>query len=101
MLNEEIERYAKLTGKEYDVVNNTPVCAIGSYLDGYEKCIDDFTKYIKIRILNEIDEVHEGQMIYEVGSEMSKTYSTIIGTLRDVYTRIVDDVAEQLKGREQ
>ena len=34
MLNEEVALYTKLTGKDGQ---NTPICVIGAYLDGYEK----------------------------------------------------------------
>ena len=49
------------------------------------------------RLEEEIQDVSESQSSDEVGSDMSITCSHIMGTLRDVYHRIVDKIAEQLK----
>jgi hypothetical protein len=62
------------------------------------KAIDEFAENLKRKILEEIYDVSDRQKNYEVGSDMSMTCSHIMGTLRDVYHRIVDEIAEQLKG---
>ena len=61
------------------------------------KVIDEFAEKLKAEVLEEINEVSETQKLYEVGSDMSTACSDIMGTLRDVYHRIVDKIAEQLK----
>ena len=61
------------------------------------KAIDEFAENLKRKILEEIYDVSDRQKNYEVGSDMSMTCSHIMGTLRDVYHRIVDEIAEQLK----
>lgn len=61
------------------------------------KTIDEFVKQLKEKILEEIDDVSERQRNYEVGSEMSITCSHIMGTLRDVHHRVIDEVAEEMK----
>ena len=61
------------------------------------KVIDEFAEKLKAEVSEEINEVSKTQKLYEVGSDMSKACSHIMGTLRDVYHRIVDKIAEQLK----
>jgi predicted house-cleaning noncanonical NTP pyrophosphatase (MazG superfamily) len=63
-----------------------------------EDAIDEFAERLKKKILEEIDDVSESQRNYEVGSEMSITCSHIMGSLRDVHHRIIDKIAEQMKG---
>ena len=65
--------------------------------NGYNKAIDEFAEKLKRKILEEIYDVSDRQKNYEVGSDMSMTCSHIMGTLRDVYHRIVDEIAEQMK----
>ena len=65
--------------------------------DERAKAIDEFAEKLKVEILEEIQDVSERQRNYEVGSDMSITCSHIMGTLRDVHHRIIDEVAEQLK----
>ena len=82
------------------------------YIDGYRylstgldalkmeernKAIDEFAERMKEKILEEIYSVSESQKMYEVGSDMSTTYSHIMGTLRDVHHRIIGEIAEQMK----
>ena len=62
------------------------------------KAIDEFAENLKRKILEEIYDVSDRQKNYEVGSDMSMTCSHIMGTLRDVRHRIIDEVAEQMKG---
>lgn len=64
---------------------------------GYNMAIDDFVEKLKSEILEEIDDTSERQKLYDVGSDMSITCSHIMGSLRDVHHRIIDDVAQQLK----
>lgn len=68
-----------------------------NFVNGYNKAIDEFAENLKRKILEEIYDVSDRQKNYEVGSDMSMTCSHIMGTLRDVRHRIVDDVAEQMK----
>ena len=68
------------------------------YTKGYRKAIDEFAENLKRKILEEIYDVSDRQKNYEVGSDMSMTCSHIMGTLRDVRHRIIDDIAEQMKG---
>lgn len=67
------------------------------YSDGYAKAIEEFAEKLKAEILEEIYDVSERQKEYEVGSDMSITYSHIMGTLRDVRNRTIDKIAEQMK----
>lgn len=65
------------------------------------KAIDEFAEKLKAEVSEEINEVSKTQKLYEVGSDMSTACSHIMGTLRDVYHRIVDKIAEQLKAGEK
>lgn len=62
------------------------------------KAIDEFAERLKNKILEEIDDVSKSQRNYEVGSDISTTYSHIIGTLRDVHHRVIDKIAEEMRG---
>ena len=59
------------------------------------KAVNDFAKTLKQEILEEICNISESQRNYEVGSDMSITCSHIMGTLRDVYHRIIEKVIEK------
>lgn len=85
MLNEEIIRYSILTGKDYHAANKTPVCAIGSYLDGYKKAIDDYNKILKQRSIKMSRKVST-EFFYKI------VYHKAVGTNE------IDKIAEQLKG---
>lgn len=61
------------------------------------KAIDEFAEKLKSELLEEIQDISERQRLYEVGSDISTTYSHIMGTLRDVCNRTIGTVAEQLK----
>lgn len=74
------------------------VCDMKTLKDYKNGIIDEFKERLKKKILEEIDDVSESQRNYEVGSEMSITCSHIMGSLRDVHHRIIDEIVEQMKG---
>ena len=92
---EEIQQYRAI-GTVEEVKSIVNIGKWG-YRKGYAKAIDEFAENLKRKILEEIYDVSDRQKNYEVGSDMSMTCSHIMGTLRDVYHRIVDEIAEQMK----
>lgn len=88
--------YSQKPEHNYDNCHNY-TCRMRNREDGYVMAVEEFAKRLKHEILEEIYEISERQKDYEVGSDMSLTYSHMMGTLRDVHHRIIDSVAEQMK----
>ena len=103
MFKEKLEKYEAIGTvdefKAYKQGNCTNDCKHYDSAIEYvrNKAIDEFAENLKRKILEEIYDVSDRQKNYEVGSDMSMTCSHIMGTLRDVYHRIVDEIAEQMK----
>lgn len=71
---------------------------VNMYQIGYNKAIDEFAERLKEKILEEIDGVSQCQRNYEVESEMSITCSHIMGSLRDVHHRVIDQITKEMRG---
>ncbi len=61
------------------------------------KAIEEFANKMKAEIYDRINDISERQRNYEAGSDMSLTYSHMMGALRDVIG-IVSDTKVKLKG---